>query len=158
MNDPLTNFPKVLPIVPIRNKVLLPGAALRLQIGRKDTVQLMQRIYRSVDNKESKYIIGCVPIQPPDNNQETKNGNRNSTPKKTIEETFNHATQPSDLHKFGCAARIIKLERTVSGFIVVVEGKGISLIQLIQKRIYWTILIYEERNNVDYFRRCSYSC
>src|SRR3954447_16266921 len=116
MNDPLTNIPKVLPIVPIRNKVLLPG--VQLQIGRKDTFQLMQRIYKSADNKESKYIIGCVPIQPPNNNKDTnnsltvpftQNGNRNSTPKKTIEETFNQAMQPSDLHEFGCAARIIKL-------------------------------------------------
>ncbi|CAG8611361.1 7945_t:CDS:2 [Funneliformis caledonium] len=137
MNDSIIIIPKVLPIVPIRNKVLLPGLALRLNIGRKETVQLMQRIYKSADNKESKYIIGCVPVQPPQKRSEpkdtdksstipftlTRNVNRNSTPKKTIEETFNQATQPSDLHEFGCAARIIKLERTVGGgFIVVVEG------------------------------------
>ncbi len=146
MNDPITQIPKVLPIVPIRNKVLLPGFALRLQIGRKDTVQLMQRIHRSADNKESKYIIGCVPVQPPSYNKSeskdtnsstipftlTRNGNRNSTPKKTIEETFSQSTQPSELHEYGCAARIIKLERTVGGgFIVVVEGKKKMLIYTI---------------------------
>ncbi|RIA85328.1 Lon protease C-terminal proteolytic domain-containing protein [Glomus cerebriforme] len=137
MNDPFTDIPKVLPIVPIRNKVLLPGGALRLQIVSRNTVQLIQKIYRSAENKESKYIIGCVPIQPPSYNKSesketnnsstvpftlTRNVNRNSTPKKTIEETFNQATQPSDLHEIGCAAKIVKLERTVNGFTVVVEG------------------------------------
>ncbi|CAB4476219.1 uncharacterized protein OCT59_010402 [Rhizophagus irregularis] len=134
MNDSFNDVPKILPIIPIRNKVLLPSASLVLQVVSKDSVQLLQRIYRSAENKESKYIIGCVPVHPPSYNKLeskdtttapftlTRNGNRNSTPKKTIEETFNQSIQPSDLHKFGCAARIVKLERTVNGFIVRIEG------------------------------------
>lgn len=137
MNDPFNDVPKILPIIPIRNKVLLPSASLVLQVVSKDSVQLLQRIYRSAENKESKYIIGCVPVHPPSYNKLeskdtttapftlTRNGNRNSTPKKTIEETFNQSIQPSDLHKFGCAARIVKLERTVNGFIVRIEGNKI---------------------------------
>lgn len=138
MNDPFNDIPKTLPIIPIRNKVLLPSASLVLHIVSKDSVQLLQRIHRSPENKESKNIIGCVPIHPPSYNKLeskdtttapftlTRNGNRkNSTPKKTIEETFNQSIQPSDLHEFGCAARIVKLERTVNGFIMRIEGNKI---------------------------------
>ncbi|RHZ45245.1 hypothetical protein Glove_682g46 [Diversispora epigaea] len=129
----MTNInPNVLPIVPIRNKVLLPGLALRLQINRKDTVLIMQKIYKSSDNKESKSLIGCVPVKPitskenPDENipsPDSFGSFKSASPKKTIEQTFDQSNRSSDLHNYGCAARIIRLDRTVGGgFTAVVEG------------------------------------
>ncbi|CAG8691492.1 4333_t:CDS:10, partial [Racocetra persica] len=118
-------IPKTLPIVPIKNKVLFPGTALPLQIGRKDTAQLMQRIYKSVDNKDSKYLVGCVPVKPPTPTT-TNSEQTNTFSKKVNEEILNQSTPTSELHEYGCAARIIRLERPVGGiggrFFVVVEG------------------------------------
>src|SRR5687767_980672 len=126
------NLPNVLPIVPIRNRVLLPGLPIRLQIGRKDTVLLMQKIYKTADNKESKNLIGCVPVKPttsksnPDENipsPDSLGSLESVSPKKAIEQTFDQSNRSSDLHNYGCAARIIRLERTVrGGFTAVVEG------------------------------------
>ncbi|CAG8605089.1 7471_t:CDS:10, partial [Cetraspora pellucida] len=89
------------------------------------TAQLMQRIYKSVDNKDSKFLVGCVPVKPPvpttTNSEQTNNFS-----KKVTEETLNQSTPTSDLHEYGCAARIIRLERPVGGkggrFFAVVEG------------------------------------
>ncbi|KAG9304885.1 hypothetical protein G9A89_010747 [Geosiphon pyriformis] len=122
--DNKTNLkiPSKIPIVPIKNKVLLPGLVLRLQIGRKDTVQLMQQFYRSSDNsRESNYIVGCVPFQPSLISIPTND--INSTKKPGAENLLNQPITPSDLHQFGCAARIVRLEKVVGGgFMAIVEG------------------------------------
>ncbi|CAG8682953.1 6684_t:CDS:2, partial [Ambispora leptoticha] len=137
-------LPKIIPIVPIRNKVLLPGLVIRLQVGRKDTVQLMQKIYRAADNRESKYIVGCIPFKRPLANEiddVTANKSSSKLPfntispsndtnsttiapeNKLINDSSLNPTHPSALHHFGCAARIVRLEKTVGGgFMAVVEG------------------------------------
>ncbi|CAG8843344.1 2371_t:CDS:2, partial [Gigaspora margarita] len=138
MNTNTLQIPNILPIVPIKNKVLFPGTALPLQIGRKDTAQLMQRIYKSVDNKDTKYFVGCVPVKPPvpTTTNSTNSEHTNTSSKKVADETPNQSTPTSELHEYGCAARIIRLERPVGGiggrFFVVVEGiKQAKICQII---------------------------
>ncbi|CAG8554945.1 18609_t:CDS:2 [Acaulospora morrowiae] len=123
------SIPNILPIVPIKNIVLLPGLILRFHTSQKDTVQLLQKIYKAVDSKETKYIVGCVPF-PRSTSTTNKNsiastaplthpGSKPSSPKK---KTGEHFDQTSDLHEYGCAARIVRLESTSTGFMAVVEG------------------------------------
>ncbi|CAG8581824.1 7713_t:CDS:2 [Paraglomus brasilianum] len=130
-------IPNVLPIVPLKNKVIFPGVVRRLVIGRKETVSLMRKIYKSLDSQEIEYV-GCVPINPPQSTIEDDTEKNQSKadiiappirsknlnpPEKVIDAVFSQKTRPEDLHPFGCAVRIVRLERTVGeGFVAVVEG------------------------------------
>src|SRR5689334_3693377 len=66
-------IPKVLPIVPTKNKILWPNSLLRLHIEQNETVQLMQKLYRTVNT--SKYIVGCVPNKPPPSSTSSEQSN-----------------------------------------------------------------------------------
>ena len=40
-----TNVPSELPLLPIKNRVLLPGSALKLAIGRAKSVSLVESLW-----------------------------------------------------------------------------------------------------------------
>ncbi|KAF9434198.1 hypothetical protein BGZ76_008409 [Entomortierella beljakovae] len=57
-------IPRVVSLLPLQDKVLLPGVVTRLQITRRDSIPLFERILRTFDSKElNKCIIGVFPIK-----------------------------------------------------------------------------------------------
>ncbi|KAI1320558.1 hypothetical protein EDD11_000520 [Mortierella claussenii] len=180
-------IPQTVPLLPLQDKVLLPGIVTRLQISRRDSIPLFEKILRTFDSKElSKCIIGVFPVKPQapltlkdnkdKNNSDTESVSSTATnssndsntdddregntkPNKIIDEDdigvgssagqvvpfmrpkHNHGAQgqrgpggyvsgnrssavltAANIHSSGCAARVVRLERAVGGFVVVLEG------------------------------------
>ncbi|KAG0005592.1 hypothetical protein BGZ80_011456 [Entomortierella chlamydospora] len=156
-SGPSIPIPRTLPLLPLQDKVLLPGIVTRLQITRRDSVPLFERILRTFDSNElSKCIIGVFPISSTlsaskDNDTVNSNGNSKHKNKTIKSKKDNNSDQrgddpiivgssvgqivpmrpgsnsapvlsPSSFHTTGCAARVVRLERAVGGFTVVLEG------------------------------------
>ncbi|MEM7403148.1 MAG: endopeptidase La [Myxococcota bacterium] len=91
----LSQLPREMPILPLRNSVFFPGAVMPLTIGRSKTIRLMEEVART----ETCFGIAT---------------------QKTAE-----VENPSDkeLYRVGTVARVIKLARAgKEGFSAVVEG------------------------------------
>ncbi|KAF9179800.1 hypothetical protein BGZ51_004501 [Haplosporangium sp. Z 767] len=162
---PSIPVPRTLPLLPLQDKVLLPGVVTRLQITRRDSIPLFEKILRTYDAKElSKCLIGVFPVttlpssspsskvktdsESTTNNQNNSSNNSGKTKsKKKSDQGYpspedaivvgSNAGQvvpmrpnnsghsvltPSNFHPTGCAARLVRLERAVGGFTVVLEG------------------------------------
>lgn len=181
-------IPRTVPLLPLHDKVLLPGVVTRLQISRRDSIPLFEKILRSYDSKDlNKCIIGVFPVHTPpvplpdsaslnditkDNNDDGANGHNNNTKgnsssrkKKSSSisksdyggypltddgaivgsnagqvvplmggggpvsgnggrggNQTNPPVNPAHIHATGCAARLVRLERAVGGFTVMLEG------------------------------------
>ncbi len=176
---PSVPIPRTVPLLPLPDKVLLPGVVTRLQITRRDSLPLFEKILRSYDSRElSKCIIGVFPLRIPQDSASAtsppstkaplttvpspngksdtrdrplgeliipgpspvypgggaregqlatrlKNGGRSST---------KNEVNPAHIHSTGCAARLVRLERAVGGFTVVLEGNN--------KRIRYTTTLH----------------
>ncbi|KAG0019350.1 hypothetical protein BGZ82_000169 [Podila clonocystis] len=166
-SSPSIPIPRTVPVLPLHDKVLLPGVVTRLQISRRDSIPLFEKILRTFDSKElSKCIIGVFPVRlPPTTLAITEKGEDpsnnttnsiNSTGGKTKRSSDHSphgeliiptpgpiypapssnagdgaftrsssgqgALNPAHIHSTGCAARLVRLERAVGGFTVVLEG------------------------------------
>ncbi|KAG0212582.1 hypothetical protein BGX28_006018 [Mortierella sp. GBA30] len=156
---PSIPIPRTIPLLLMPEKVLLPGVVTRLQITRRESLPLFEKILRTYDSKElSKCIIGVFPIRIPSAsnpsaaipatglnskvNSGTKVGENGNKPlgELIIPEpssvSSNTGSSPgegrlvragssdahADINSTGCAARVIRLERAVGGFTVVLEG------------------------------------
>ncbi|KAF8936368.1 ATP-dependent protease La [Dissophora ornata] len=144
-------IPRTVPVLPLHDKVLLPGVVTRLLIARRDSFPLFENILRTYSNKElGKCIIGVFPVRAPADRSssaseratqasergDTRSGKdgdeSNSTPtsKESVIPGPSPASQvvrlggtldPSEIHSIGCAARLVRLERSAGGFSVVLE-------------------------------------
>jgi ATP-dependent Lon protease len=85
-------IPEVLPILPMRNLVLFPGTVVPLNIGRSDSVRLLE------ESLPASKIIGVV-------------AQRDATHDKP---------SPEDLYQVGTAALVLKLVRPTSDAVVVI--------------------------------------
>ncbi|KAG0035054.1 hypothetical protein BGZ81_001113 [Podila clonocystis] len=167
-SSPSIPIPRTVPVLPLHDKVLLPGVVTRLQISRRDSIPLFEKILRTFDSKElSKCIVGVFPVRPPpttlaitekgeDPSNNTTTNTTSSTGGKTKRSSdHSHhgeliiptpgpiypapssnvgdgalnrsssgqgALNPAHIHSTGCAARLVRLERAVGGFTVVLEG------------------------------------
>ncbi|KAF9409734.1 hypothetical protein BGZ94_001874, partial [Podila epigama] len=161
-SSPSIPIPRSVPVLPLHDKVLLPGVVTRLQISRRDSIPLFEKILRSFDSKElSKCIIGVFPVRLPPVQAITENGEDSSSKDKKSNDRHHHhsdlvvptptgpiypnpsstnagdgtlargrsslghssnALNPAHIHPTGCAARLVRLERAVGGFTVVLEG------------------------------------
>ncbi|KAG0260928.1 hypothetical protein BG011_001528 [Mortierella polycephala] len=158
---PSIPVPRTLPLLPLQDRVLLPGVVTRLQITRRDSIPLFEKILRTYDAKElSKCLIAVFPVTAPTSSSSSKvttnsesatNDNSNNSgktkSKKKNDQGYpnpedaivvgssvgqvvpmrpsksGHAVlTPSNFHPTGCAARLVRLERAVGGFTVVLEG------------------------------------
>ncbi|KAF9989807.1 hypothetical protein BGZ75_004809 [Mortierella antarctica] len=165
---PSIPIPRTVPLLPLPEKVLLPGVVTRLQITRRDSLPLFEKILRSYDSRElSKCIIGVFPLRIPQDSASAPSSSPSATtPMATVPSTNGKSDTkdkplgdliipgpspvypgggPSEgqlvtrmtksgragtknevnaahIHLTGCAARLIRLERTVGGFTVVLEG------------------------------------
>ncbi|KAF9147620.1 hypothetical protein BG015_010710 [Linnemannia schmuckeri] len=165
-SGPSIPIPRTVPVLPLHDKVLLPGVVTRMQITRRDSIPLFEQILRTFDSRElSKCIIGAFPVRPPPSSptstaplttataQSSADSNNKSDTKKPA--VFPHgeliipgpspllpnprsssgkderalvslrassSVNPAHIHRTGCAARLVRLERAVGGFTVVLEG------------------------------------
>ncbi|KAF9117531.1 hypothetical protein BGW39_002092 [Mortierella sp. 14UC] len=168
-------IPRTVPLLPLHDKVLLPGVVTRLQISRRDSIPLFEKILRSYDSKDlNKCIIGVFPVHAlvslavplPDSAKENRhastkddsndgendyNTKKNKRKSSSISRSDyggypltddgavvgSNAGQvvpmmgnggghppvdPARIHSMGCAARLVRLERAVGGFTVMLEG------------------------------------
>ncbi|KAF9959225.1 hypothetical protein BGZ72_010063 [Mortierella alpina] len=180
-SSPSIPIPRTVPLLPLHDKVLLPGVVTRLQISRRDSIPLFEKILRTYDSKElHKCIIGVFPVhvvpkpaairahtatQPGDDDDandddgddesDTESSNKsgrkgtNAGSKKRKaggysdddivvvgsstgqvvpirpghhSQSTTAALSPASIHTMGCAARLVRLERAVGGFTVMLEG------------------------------------
>ncbi|KAF9922555.1 hypothetical protein FBU30_007322 [Linnemannia zychae] len=166
-SGPSIPIPRTVPVLPLHDKVLLPGVVTRMQITRRDSIPLFEQILRTYDSRElSKCIIGAFPVRPSPNStiqqkgpadnsaaltsgkSDTKNtgkgilphgelivpgpspllpnprsSNSNSKDERALVSLrTSSSVNPAHIHSTGCAARLIRLERAVGGFTVVLEG------------------------------------
>ncbi|KAG0084747.1 hypothetical protein BGZ93_001076 [Podila epicladia] len=167
-SSPSIPIPRTVPVLPLHDKVLLPGVVTRLQISRRDSIPLFEKILRTFDSKElSKCIVGVFPVRlppptlaitekgdDPSNNSTTNNTNPTGGKNKRSSDHSHHgeliiptpgpiyptpssnagdgaftrsssgqgALNPAHINSTGCAARLVRLERAVGGFTVVLEG------------------------------------
>ncbi|CAO3569361.1 unnamed protein product [Mortierella alpina] len=182
-STPSIPIPRTVPLLPLHDKVLLPGVVTRLQISRRDSIPLFEKILRTYDSKElHKCIIGVFPVHPlpkpvasltntagddddnadGDQNSDTGSNNNSSSgsgsgrkgaksagyrerksggysdddmvvvgsstgqvvPMRPGHNSQSTATtlSPASIHTMGCAARLVRLERAVGGFTVMLEG------------------------------------
>ncbi|KAL5038982.1 ATP-dependent protease La [Batrachochytrium dendrobatidis JEL423] len=113
-------IPDSLPLIPTRNsRVLLPGIVVRLQIGRKDSTQLLDSLYSKFHAKEI-LVIGCVPLLKEFNNNNTASSSKSFSGQSQTHRVFdpegtsdtsNQIIQ-GDLFGWGCAARIVEFSNT----------------------------------------------
>jgi ATP-dependent Lon protease len=161
-SGPSIPIPRTVPVLPLHDKVLLPGVVTRMQITRRDSIPLFEQILRTFDSRElSKCIIGAFPVRPPpsssnststattpiqqssaDSKGDTKkpgvlphgeliipgpspllpNPRSSKDERALVSLRASSSVNPAHLHSTGCAARLVRLERAVGGFTVVLEG------------------------------------
>ncbi|KAF9950804.1 hypothetical protein BGZ70_001223 [Mortierella alpina] len=157
---PSVPIPRTVPLLPLPDKVLLPGVVTRLQITRRDSLPLFEKILRSYDSRElSKCIIGVFPLRSPQDSASaplasvpSPNGKSDTRGSKPLADLIipgpspvypgggasegqlvtrmtnsgragtKNEVNPAHIHSTGCAARLVRLERAVGGFTVVLEG------------------------------------
>jgi ATP-dependent Lon protease len=189
-SNPSIPIPRTVPLLPLHDKVLLPGVVTRLQISRRESIPLFEKILRSYDSKDlNKCIIGVFLVHTPllplsdsassnentkDNSDNGDNGvNNNNKGNSNIRKKRSSSISKSDyggypltddgavvgsnagqvvpsmggggpasgnggrggshppvdpahIHATGCAARLVRLERAVGGFTVMLEGECVS--------------------------------
>ncbi|KAF9913278.1 hypothetical protein EC991_000040 [Linnemannia zychae] len=165
-SGPSIPIPRTVPVLPLHDKVLLPGVVTRMQITRRDSIPLFEQILRTFDSRElSKCIIGAFPVQPPRPSTAAQSAHNNSSLEKSDTKTAvkpgvlphgeliipgpspllpnprssssnnnskderalvslraSSSVNPAHINLTGCAARLVRLERAVGGFTVVLEG------------------------------------
>ncbi|KAF9085190.1 hypothetical protein BGX29_002119 [Mortierella sp. GBA35] len=165
---PSIPIPRNVPVLPLHDKVLLPGVVTRMQITRRDSIPLFEQILRTFDSRElSKCIIGAFPVRPlpspsstlqqgsadtlssSSGKSDTKNSDKTVKPevlphgeliipgpspllpnprsnanneRSLVSLRASSSVNPAHIHSTGCAARLVRLERAVGGFTVVLEG------------------------------------
>jgi ATP-dependent Lon protease len=96
-------IPRILAILPMRNIVLFPGTVAPLNIGRQDSIRLLD------ETLPTGKIIGIVAQRDPDQDQPA----------------------PADLHQTGTAAEVLKLIRP-QGDVVVIVVHGLQRFRIRQ--------------------------
>lgn len=185
-------IPRTVPLLPLHDKVLLPGVITRLQISRRDSIPLFEKILRTYDSKDlNKCIIGVFPVHTPvplpggktnkrssssaaDNGEHNNDGDHGNGSRKKKSSSISKSdyggypltddgavigsnagqvvpliggpgngrgqvppVDPANIHATGCAARLVRLERAVGGFTVMLEGE-LSLGFLLFRRCYFS--------------------
>ncbi len=100
----LVEVPEELPILPLRNSVLFPGAIMPIDVGRKKSVKLVEEAIRT-----ERPFIGIL----------------------TQKEPHVDHPGPDDLYKVGCVARILKVIKLAKdNFSVILQG--VARLQLVE--------------------------
>ncbi|CAO3630117.1 unnamed protein product [Cunninghamella blakesleeana] len=131
-------IPTTLTVIPLEDKVLLPHVVIRTVLTGQEATELTRRFFKKSD-QESIYVV-CVPLNPNKTSkellekgivEETNDYSSiapqvplgNSSSEEKIQEQLVTPLQKVRLANFGCAAKIIRVQRSGSGiFGVYFEG------------------------------------
>ncbi len=103
----MANSSRSLSVVPLaKESILFPSLVLRLSVDRKDTAHLLSKIAAS---SSASRLVACVPHKA----DAVFSGDMATVDVGEIE---------SNLNKYACMGRILRLERSGSGFMAVIEG------------------------------------
>jgi ATP-dependent Lon protease len=118
-------LPETLPILPLRNMILFPGVVVPITVGRDKSIRLIR------DHARKSKVIGVVAQKDPE-----------------VEEPM-----PSDLHKVGTAAVIIKtLQMPDGSTTVIIQGKRRFIIdEVLQEEPYLVAKVskFDRNGRVD---------
>lgn len=132
----MTPLPETLAVVPLENKVLLPAVVLKITMRGREASTLTQRIFRPSDQRKGAHLA-CIPLkQLPsnDSNATLTEEKRVLVPNKKSswssegeqEELESGLVGKEDvkrLYEYGCAARILRVQRSGLGVVsVYIEG------------------------------------
>ncbi|GAB4834663.1 hypothetical protein Ancab_032926 [Ancistrocladus abbreviatus] len=150
-------LPSRLGILPFRNKVLLPGAIIRIRCTTPSSVKLVEQ---ELWQREEKGLIGILPVRDaaestmvgpvlyPSNGALTESGERNLKNQSATSDTQKNQEEVIHWHNRGVAARALHLSRGVekpSGrvtYTVVLEGLcRFSVQELSARGMYYTARI-----------------
>ncbi|KAG1592984.1 hypothetical protein G6F48_002296 [Rhizopus delemar] len=126
-------LPDNLLVIPLENKVLLPSVVLKISMRGKDAVTLTRKHLRSSEQRKPTYLA-CIPLT--------------SEKSSTNEDVFIRPEDKDQLFGYGCAARILRIQRAGLGaFTMFVEGVSRFKIRDFQKK---EDTLYAEVNYIDY--------
>lgn len=99
--------PTKLPLVPLlKQSCLFPSLVLRLNVSRKDTAALLSKL---VHSGNTPHLVACVP--------------QRADAKYTEDELSAELSEIKDnLNDVGCLGKVLRIERSSSGFVAVIEG------------------------------------
>ncbi|KAG2216925.1 hypothetical protein INT45_004121 [Circinella minor] len=149
----MSQLPETLIVVPLENKVLLPSVVLKITMRGREASALTRRHFRNSDQRKSAHLV-CIPLKPlpvseenaKDNNN-TKNAtlteekavvvhsndrrknNNNNESHEELESGLVKKEEKERLHEYGCAARILRVQRSGLG-VVSVFIEGVARIQV----------------------------
>ncbi|KAL0086468.1 ATP-dependent protease La [Phycomyces blakesleeanus] len=137
-------LPESLTVIPLDNRVLLPSVVMKLTMQGKEATALIRKYSRLSEQRKMAHIA-CIPLQSLPSENSSVNSHSNSSEnssdsdgslpeipaeeraltKSDIDESLVKPSERNRLLMYGCAARIIRVQRTSLGvFTVIVEGVG----------------------------------
>ncbi|KAI8096944.1 ATP-dependent protease La [Halteromyces radiatus] len=136
-------YPTTLTVIPLENKVLLPGVVMRIALRGQEATELMRRFFKKTE-QQVIYVV-CVPLQPskitdiddctsqaphvPISPQQPPSMTNNDQQDKLVS-----PVQQVRLPSFGCLAKIVRVQRAGVG-VFGVYLEGIQRCQLVDTMI-----------------------
>ncbi|KAI9476044.1 MAG: ATP-dependent protease La [Benjaminiella poitrasii] len=108
----LSSIPSSLPILPLKDNVLLPSIVTKLTVCQSESQLLLRN--------PSSYIV-CVPLQPSNSLKESKSSYLGAN---VVETTSISTIDLSQLFHYGCVAQVLEYEKITSDQ-VVLKVKGV---------------------------------
>ncbi|OBZ89329.1 Lon protease 2, peroxisomal [Choanephora cucurbitarum] len=109
-------------VIPLENKVLLPSVVLKVNMNGKDAIALTRKHLRFTEQRKPT-IVACIPLIGEKPNQDKDDDESSNTSKESEERGFVQPQDRNRLFEYGCAARIIRVQRSGLGaFTMFVEG------------------------------------
>lgn len=91
--------------------MVLPGVVLRLNIGRSNTVQLIESLWSA--NKDARPLIGCCPLKANAPSRTKEDPKKPNTAAQNIAAASQEAEKlnSGELHFMGCVARVLAISK-----------------------------------------------
>lgn len=132
----MSPLPETLAVVPLENKVLLPAVVLKITMRGREASTLTRRFFRPADQRKGAHLA-CIPLKqlPSDDPSATLTEEKSvivpskdkiSASTEEQEELESGLVRKEDvkrLYEYGCAARILRVQRSGLGVVsVFIEG------------------------------------
>ncbi|KAI9314483.1 ATP-dependent protease La [Dichotomocladium elegans] len=143
----MSQLPDTLPVIPLENKVLLPAVVLKITMRGRDASVLTRRHFRAADQRKGAHLV-CIPLKSlPGETSANKpseekaivvvrktNSNRqakDNDPQQHdgLEPGLVKEGDKERLHDYGCAARILRVQRSGLG-VVSIFLEGVARVQV----------------------------
>ncbi|KAI8366033.1 ATP-dependent protease La [Radiomyces spectabilis] len=121
----MATLPDTMLVIPLYNKVLLPSVVMKLTMRGRDAIALTRKHRRMSDQRKTTYLA-CIPLSasPEDKNATLQPSTMTELPDDMKEQQgFVKDEEKDRLYTHGCAARIVRIQRSGLGvFSVFIEG------------------------------------